>query len=371
MTKNEIVGRLKDGGLDASSTNRSAAVYVADAIAGRAVPGWFAFRIVCDSEDTERRARAIMSRWYDIDVNGNGVWRMRAKNRVPLMAIKRGVVPPTPPTPTDGPMYFEAVEANSTVSLMSMLTTAPDLEYSTDGETWQEWQHTTADNTHTFDTLTLTAVGDRVYLRGDNPNGFNAADEISAFMLTGSLESSGNILSLLAKDMTITDIPTTGLAMLFVGSTALVSTPDLSKITSIGAFGLFRTFDRCENVVQSTDMDMLQSVGNKGLDSAFARTGLEEPIDMPVLVSAGSYALGAMYEKCLSLTRAANMPLLASIGDSGCEYMYGDCTFDMSNDGTTLNFSFPTPPVTAGETTYATAYDIADWMGNTNGFTTP
>ena len=67
MTKNEIVGRLRDGGLDAFSTNSRAAVYVAEAIAGRAVPGWFGYRIVCDSEGTERRARAILSRWYDID----------------------------------------------------------------------------------------------------------------------------------------------------------------------------------------------------------------------------------------------------------------------------------------------------------------
>ena len=52
--------------------------------------------------------------------------------------------------------------------------------------------------------------------------------------------------------------------------------------------------------------------------------------------------------------------------------MFGDCTFAMSNDGTTFNFAFgATPPVTVGEETYNTYYDIAQWMGNTNGFTTP
>lgn len=88
MTKNEITGRLKDGGLDASSTNRSAAVYVTDARSGRADAGWFAYRIICDSAETERRARAILSRWYDIEAGGD-VWRLKAKNRIPLMAIKR------------------------------------------------------------------------------------------------------------------------------------------------------------------------------------------------------------------------------------------------------------------------------------------
>lgn len=212
MTKNEIVGRLRDGGLDASSTNRSAAVYVADAREGRAAPGWFEYRIVCDSEATERRARAILSRWYDIETSGN-VWRLRSRNRVPLMAIKRGSTPPTPPTPAVDYLYFEAAEANSTVSMMSMLSTAPDLEYSTDGTNWQEWQHTTEVTpgeeegdpdtyTHTFDTLTLSDIGDRVYLRGDNPNGYLdfENDRISCFSMTGKIEAHGNAQSLVDGD---------------------------------------------------------------------------------------------------------------------------------------------------------------------------
>lgn len=327
MTKNEIVGRLRDGGLDASSTNRSAAVYVADAREGRAAPGWFAYRIICDSDSTERRARAILSRWYDIDVSGN-VWRLRSRNRVPLMAIKRGGVPPTPPTPTVDYMYFEAAEANSTVSMMSTLETAPDLEYSTDGVTWQEWQHTTADVTHTFDTLTLTAVGDRVYLRGNNPDGFGEwiqgeqTPRLSVIFREGSLVAGGNVMSLLDITMQLTDVPDYGLAGLFASlgttDTALITPPDMSSITSVGFYGLANMY---------------------GLDVA--------------------------------LTNAANMPSLTSIGEYGCSYMYNGCTFNMSDDGTTLNFDFPTPPITAGETTYSTAYDVAQWMGNTNGLTEP
>lgn len=48
--------------------------------------------------------------------------------------------------------------------------------------------------------------------------------------------------------------------------------------------------------------------------------------------------------------------------------MYCFCTFNMTDDNETLNFAFPTPPVTVGDTTYSTAYDVALWMGNTNGF---
>jgi hypothetical protein len=235
--------------------------------------------------------------------------------------------PPTPPTPTGDYMYLEAAKANGTVSMFSTLETAPNLEYSTDGETWQEWQHTTADGTHTFDTITLGAEGDRVYFRGDNPNGLGYIDEdegiwqSSVFYLTGLINAGGNVMSLLDKTMTLTEVPATGLFELFYNDeaeSALLTPPSMDTITTIG---------------------------NGGCSS--------------------------MYYGCKLLVSAADMPLLATIGEGGCGIMYEGCTFNMSDDGKTLNFDFPTPPVTAGETTYATAYNVATWMGNTNGFTNP
>ena len=96
-------------------------------------------------------------------------------------------------------------------------------------------------------------------------------------------------------------------------------------------------------------------------------TSLTEAADMPSLTTIGLGGCSYMYEECTSLTAAADMPSLTTIGLAGCDGMYLNCTFDMSSDGTTLNFDFPTPPVTAGEETYSTAYDVAEWMANTNG----
>ena len=380
MTKNEIVGRLKDGGLEASSTNSRAAVYVADAIAGRAVPGWFSYRIVCDSEDAERRARAILSRWYDIDEVGNSVWRLKRKNRVLLMAINRGGVPPTPPTPTGDYMYFEAVDANSTVSMMSMLTTAPNLEYSTDGVTWQEWQHATAEGVHTFDTLTLTAVGDRVYLRGDNPSGLSEpqSPKTSKFQMSGKINAGGNIMSILDKSMELTVVPDSGFMYIFGDmtesnpNTALLTPPDMSSITSIGEAGCSGMYQGCTSLTSAAEMPMLATIGPGGCQGMYQGcTSLTAAADMPMLATIGFEGCFEMYQGCTSLTAAADMPMLATIGSEGCHGMYSSCTFAMSSDGATLNFLFATPPVTAGNTTYATAYEVAQWMGNTNGFTTP
>lgn len=348
MTTNEIVGRLRDGGLDASSTNRSAAVYVAEAREGRAAAGWFAFRIICDSEETERRASAILSRYYDIETSGN-VWRLKSKNRIPLMAIKRGAAPST-----NGYMYLEAAQANSTVSMVSTLETSPNLEYSTDGVTWQEWQHTTANGTHTFDTITLGAIGDRVYLRGDNPDGLAFMPEVaqipnfSNFVMTGAVKGGGNVMSLLDKTMELTEVPDLGFMGLFAimgedVEPVLLTPPSMETITTIGESGCNSMYYGCTSLTAAADMPSLTTIGEGGCNS--------------------------MYHGCTSLTAAADMPALTTIGDHGCGDMYSGCTFNMSDDGTTLNFAFPTPPVTAGETTYSTAYDVAQWMGNTNGFT--
>ena len=347
MTKNEITGRLKDGGLDASSTNRNAAVYVTEARSGRADAGWFAYRIVCDSAETERRARSILSRWYDIEASGD-VWRLKSKNRIPLMAIKRGAAPST-----NGYMYLEAAQANSTVSMVSTLETAPNLEYSTDGVTWQEWQHTTADGTHTFDTITLGAVGDKVYFRGDNPDGLAFLQEgaempnFSNFVMTGAVKGGGNVMSLLDKTEQLTEVPDYGFALLLAimgedVEPVLLTPPSMDTITTIGDNGCNSMYFGCTSLTSAAAMSAVTTIGDNGCIK--------------------------MYAGCTSLTSAADMPSLTTIGDYGCGNMYAGCTFNMSNDGTTLNFDFPTPPITAGETTFSTAHDVAQWMGNTHGF---
>lgn len=97
-------------------------------------------------------------------------------------------------------MYFEAAEANSAISLVSTMQTAPDLAYSTNGKTWVNWHHRTANNTHIFDTLILAAVGDRVYFSGKNNNLSdvynNQLTGLTRFRVTGKLRCGGNITSL-------------------------------------------------------------------------------------------------------------------------------------------------------------------------------
>lgn len=110
--------------------------------------------------------------------------------------------PPTPPTPSVTPLYFEAKQTNSTVSMMSAVTTAPSLEYSEDGATWQTWAYTdqeiNGEQTHVYDTITLGAVGDKVYFRGINASfsDINGGYKMSMFSVTGDLKVGGSVQSL-------------------------------------------------------------------------------------------------------------------------------------------------------------------------------
>lgn len=274
----------------------------------------------------------------------------RAKRRIYNVMGLGGT--PSPAPSTKSPMYFEAAEANSTVGMISLVTTAPILEYSTDGETWQAWGYTTAEGTHTYDTITLGAVGNRMYLRGDNPNGLSdiQSGNVSIFSMTGKINAGGNVMSLIDKTMELTEVPTGGFAMLFSISggdfePALLTPPSMHTITTIGDYGCANMYRGC--------------------------TFLASAADIPALTSIGDYGCAYMHAGCSSLTSAADMPALTNIGGEGCLEMYDDCTFDMSDDGTTLNFAFPTPPVTAGSETIQTDYEVAQWMGNTNGFSEP
>ena len=95
-------------------------------------------------------------------------------------------------------------------------------------------------------------------------------------------------------------------------------------------------------------------------------TGLTQAPSLPATTLAEDCYNG-MFNGCTGLTQAPSLPATTLAED--CYYgMFNGCTFNMSDDGTTFNFAFPTPPVTAGANTYYTYYDIAQWMRNTNGF---
>ncbi|MCR5362464.1 MAG: chitobiase/beta-hexosaminidase C-terminal domain-containing protein [Bacteroidales bacterium] len=133
-------------------------------------------------------------------------------------------------------LTFTATVAGSTVSLVEegTMTYAPALEYSTDGgATWQTLSYSSA--------ITLANVGDFVHVRATQGT-TNVFWESSAnrahFAMTGGIEASGSVLSLIDADW-CDDTIATGLtqpyqlAGLFFGcGAALLSAPDLPAVTA-------------------------------------------------------------------------------------------------------------------------------------------
>lgn len=136
-----------------------------------------------------------------------------------------------PPPPPAGPwLCFTANTANSTIRLDKVGSpNAISLETSTDGTTWTDYGWT--DNTG--DTLTMTNIGDKVYMRANTENSTigSSTSNYYKFIGTGSFGASGNIQSLLKDDCSRTDAPSSCYRRLFQNCTSLTTAPALPATT--------------------------------------------------------------------------------------------------------------------------------------------
>lgn len=153
-----------------------------------------------------------------------------------------------PPAPSKNYMYFEAVQANSTISMDSTMTTAPQLEYSLDGVTFAPWAYTTSGGVHTYDVINLGNIGDKVYFRGINNSMSIDATYYSNFILSGSVKSGGSVMSLIDNNGFTTEILSNGcFRNLFYGCTSLTSAPELPA-TTLSANCYLQMFRGCSSL---------------------------------------------------------------------------------------------------------------------------
>lgn len=146
-------------------------------------------------------------------------------------------------------LCFTAREANSTVKMMKS-GSAPtvNLEYSTDKSTWNSFVVGTT-------TVTLANIGDRMWLRAVSTNTTMSGSyntNYNYFVMTGQIEASGNINSLLNKkpDL-VTTCPQNAYPCLFQDCTSLVEASRLvlaSPTVSNNSYG-HGMFRRCSNLV--------------------------------------------------------------------------------------------------------------------------
>lgn len=120
------------------------------------------------------------------------------------------------PQPAVTPDYlcFTANKAGATLRMMGEYSedyTGDDfaLEYSTDGETWQDWNFTKGVAEDGFipcasDTLTFTSIGDKVYLRGNNTNGSCYSDILAGAVYYNFMFMGGEGTNTLDNEFAVT-----------------------------------------------------------------------------------------------------------------------------------------------------------------------
>ena len=142
---------------------------------------------------------------------------------------------------------FTATE-NSTIKLQyggTLVGVIPKLEYSYDGSSW---------NALTINTSYPVNTSQTFYLRGNNPNGISIREDgYSYFIMTGSFEGSGDIMSLVDSTFATTEVPAYCFYRLFFNCKALKSSPRLTG-TQLNSQCYTAMFRGCTNL-QYIDVD--------------------------------------------------------------------------------------------------------------------
>ena len=192
-------------------------------------------------------------------------------------------------------LCFTAEQANSTVWMVKQGDTPPtiNLEYSVDKKNWTEYTW----NDKTGATITLVNIGDKVWWRGDN-TAFSSDVNNYKFTMTGSIEASGNVMSLLDKTCKSVTIPTAYCFFYLLSwNEALKTAPELPA-TKLANHCYNRMFMGCSSLTTAPELP--------------ATTLAEHCYD-------------GMFSNCTSLTTAPELPA-TTLANSCYSQMFGNCT---------------------------------------------
>ncbi|MBR4815433.1 MAG: fibronectin type III domain-containing protein, partial [Paludibacteraceae bacterium] len=145
-------------------------------------------------------------------------------------------------------LCFVAEEAGSKIWYTNQGENQPELLYSMDGGiTWLPMEPSSA--TSPDNALTLTHEGAKVYIKGNNPDGFShSASDLTYFGMSGRIAASGSVMSLIDTAGYITEIPCAHcFDSLFAGCEALTQAPRLPA-TQLTDYCYRNMFTHCTNL---------------------------------------------------------------------------------------------------------------------------
>ncbi|MBP5456494.1 MAG: leucine-rich repeat protein, partial [Paludibacteraceae bacterium] len=217
-------------------------------------------------------------------------------------------------------LCFTAEEAGSEIWYENV-DNSPNVEYTTDGG--YHWYPLVAGAK-----VTLPKVGDKVYFRGNNPNGFSrnanaGGDKYTSFKMTGRIAASGSVMSLIdgtGEEKKISN--SYCFRDLFSGCESLVKAPELSA-TTLGYDSYYCMFKGCTNLTEAPELPAT-TLDNWCYESMFEGcTSLTKAPELPVTtLTDGCYS--SMFKDCASLTEAPALPA-TTIGSNCYSNMFAGC----------------------------------------------
>ena len=210
---------------------------------------------------------------------------------------------------------------SKTIISMKGSKTGLSLEYSYDGIDWKEWD---------FNGLTINS-GDILYIRGNNPNGFNRGSAVNKYcsfeMNGGKVRCYGNIMSLIDYKNLPNIIPCEYCFYgLFKDCTALTTAPELPA-TKLAKGCYCSMFEKCTSLKIEPALPATTLKDSCYYRMFFNCTSLTVAPELPAQRLA-NFCYCKMFYSCTSLKIAPELPTAElTIGLRGCyDGMFYGCT---------------------------------------------
>ncbi len=233
------------------------------------------------------------------------------------------------------PFYIENVDTvpgDFALYKSGTTTYTPNLNYRIDNGEWFEYDMTNLP-------LIEVPIGSKIYLKGNNPNGFN--QNSSAYYEINFYKSStysyckcnigGYITSLLALENfhLIDNIPNYTFNHLLDGNTGLKSAETLitSNITSVGNSSFKYCFNNCSSLVTAPTFENVTSTMESSFECCFQ--GCTSLVTAPMferVTSVGNTCFSQCFINCTSLVTAPTFENVISVGRYGLQSCFQGCT---------------------------------------------
>lgn len=267
-------------------------------------------------------------------------------------------------------LILHANEAGSTVAMTNYGGNTPNLQYSFDGDTWENWDYSEID----------LGLGQEVAFRGTNANFSSSSSKYSSFVIGGYVDAKGNIMSLTdGGACTATTIPNTYcFGTLFSGCTGLYDVSELElPATTLKESCYFGLFKGCTNLTSTPELPAT-SIAEAAYYQMFAKcTSLTTAPYLPATSITKGNVYREMFSGCTSLVNVPSILPATTLGGRAYQGMFYGCTSLIASPilpaatltGNAYQDMFSNCSRLSGVTMFATnvsaTSSLSNWLANT------